>query len=214
MNRGSFEVCFGWIPPGAGIARTVLPLPKPAGSLPPRPSVKALERPEFRALFLEQRDPLFRFLLRLTRNASDAEDLLQETFLTVWKKRELFEGRGSAAGFLRSTAYRLFLNHNELVTRRAALAPPESGEHGEDGASEPERAETIGFLVQRVQAALDELPEPTRTAFVLFRYEGLSCAEVAETQGAPLKTVETRIARATQCLAEKLRAYRHHAANL
>lgn len=177
--------------------------------------MKALERPEFRALFLEQRDPLFRFLLRLTRNASDAEDLLQETFLTVWRKRELFEGRGSAAGFLRSTAYRLFLNQHELSTRRAALAPTVSAEQEPDSpASDPGRAETIGFLVQRVQAALDELPEPTRTAFVLFRYEGLSCAEVAETQGAPQKTVETRIARATQLLAEKLRAYRHHAANL
>jgi RNA polymerase sigma-70 factor (ECF subfamily) len=176
--------------------------------------VKAHERPEFRALFLEQRDPLFRFLVRLTRNASDAEDLLQETFLTVWRKRELFEGRGSAAGFLRRTAYRLFLNQAELLARRAALAPTKNGDDGEDGTPEPERAETIGFLVRRVQAALDELPEPTRTAFVLFRYEGLSCSEVAETQGAPLKTVETRIARATQLLAEKLRAYRHHAANL
>jgi RNA polymerase sigma-70 factor (ECF subfamily) len=177
--------------------------------------VKALERPEFRALFLEQRDPLFRFLMRLTRNASDAEDLLQETFLTVWRKRELFEGRGSAAGFLRRTAYRLFLNHSELVTRRAGLAPPARGEPDTDEAHpDSERAETIGFLVQRVRTALDELPEPTRTAFVLFRYEGLTCAEVADTQGAPLKTVETRIARATQLLAEKLRPYRHHAANL
>ena len=177
--------------------------------------MKALERPEFRALFLEQRDPLFRFLLRLTRNASDAEDLLQETFLTVWRKRELFEGRGSAAGYLRRTAYRLFLNHSELATRRAALAPT-NRDGLEPGAPtpDPERAETVGFLVQRVRAALDELPEPARTAFVLFRYEGLSCAEVAETQGAPQKTVETRIARATQLLAEKLRAYRHHAANL
>jgi len=177
--------------------------------------VKALERPEFRALFLEQRDPLFRFLLRLTRNASDAEDLMQETFLTVWRKRELFEGRGSAAGFLRRTAYRLFLNQTELATRRADLAPIANGEHvPESIGPDPERAETIGFLVRHVQAALEELPEPTRTAFVLFRYEGLSCAEVAEAQGAPQKTVETRIARATQCLAEKLRAYRHHAANL
>lgn len=176
--------------------------------------MRAFERPEFRLLFDEQRDPLFRFLLRLTRNASDAEDLLQETFLTVWKKRELFEGRGSAAGFLRRTAYRLFLNQNELSTRRASLAPlaPCETERGDEPDSE--RDETIGFLVARVRAALDELPEPTRTAFVLFRYEGLSCAEVAETQGAPQKTVETRIARATQLLAERLRAYRHHAANL
>jgi RNA polymerase sigma-70 factor (ECF subfamily) len=176
--------------------------------------VKALERPEFRALFLEQRDPLFRFLLRLTRNAADAEDLLQETFLTVWRKRELFEGRGSAAGFLRRTAYRLFLNQNELATRRSDLAPAASAEREHGASADADRAETIGFLVRRVRAALDELPEPTRTAFVLFRYEGLTCAEVAETQGAPLKTVESRIARAAQCLAEKLRVYRHHAANL
>lgn len=183
--------------------------------------MKALGRPEFRALFLEQRDPLFRFLLRLTRNASDAEDLLQETFLTVWKKRALFEGRGSAAGFLRRTAYRLFLNQNQVAARRAALAPFQNGEHdaspsngGDDGFAPEERAETIGFLVAQVRAALDELPEPARAAFVLFRYEGFSCAEVAELQGAPQKTVETRIARATRHIAQRLRPYSGHAANL
>jgi len=184
--------------------------------------VKALERPQFRALFLEQRDPLFRFLLRLTRNPSDAEDLLQETFLTVWRKRTLFQGRGSAAGFLRRTAYRLFLNQSQLTTRRADLAPLADEARGQDAhpaslqdpASGLDRDEAIGFLVRRVRAALDELPEPTRTAFVLFRYEGLSCAEVAEVQGSPLKTIETRIARATHLLADKLRGYRDHAANL
>lgn len=178
--------------------------------------MKALERPEFRALFLEQRDPLFRFLLRLTRNPSDAEDLLQETFMMVWRKRALFEGRGSAAGFLRRTAYRLFLNQSERLTRRADLAPVagSAGTLNGDALSTHERDETVGFLVTRVRAALEELPEPARTAFLLFRYEGLTCAEVAETQGAPLKTVETRIARATQLLAEKLKAYRDHAAHL
>lgn len=180
--------------------------------------MRAFERAEFRILFDEQREPLFRFLLRLTRNPTDAEDLLQETFLTVWRKRELFEGRGSAAGFLRRTAYRLFLNQSELSARRTSLAPqagelPRTDEEPQGESLAAERAETISFLVQRVRAALDELPEPTRTAFVLFRYAGLSCAEVAATQGAPQKTVETRIARATQLLAEKLRPYRHHAAN-
>lgn len=185
--------------------------------------MKALERPEFRALFLEQRDPLFRFLVRLTRNASDAEDLLQETFLTVWRKRALFEGRGSAAGFLRRTAYRLFLNQNERDTRRSGLEPQVHGERSAlaleqeqngDPSVRHEHDETVGFLVRRVTDTLELLPEPTRTAFVLFRYEGLSCAEVAEVQSAPLKTVETRIARATQLLAEKLRAYRDQATRL
>jgi len=180
--------------------------------------VKAFELPEFRALFHEQRDPLFRFLLRLTRDPSDAEDLLQETFLTVWKKRELYDGRGSAVGFLRRTAYRLFLNAHTVARRRAPAQPAAAPVHADElaapddaaGASR-ERQETIDFLVRQVRAALEELPEPTRTAFVLFRYEGLTCAEVAETQGAPLKTVETRVARATELLAQRLRAYRDHA---
>ena len=182
--------------------------------------VKAFELPEFRALFHEQRDPLFRFLLRLTRNPADAEDLLQETFLTVWKKRELYEGRGSAVGFLRRTAYRLFLNAHTVARRRApaqAAAQVSADELAapDDGArAARERQETIDFLVRQVRAALEELPEPTRTAFVLFRYEGLTCAEVAETQGAPQKTVETRIARATELLAQRLRAYRDHAHHL
>ena len=175
----------------------------------------ALERPEFRALFLEQRDPLFRFLLRLTRNPSDAEDLLQETFLTAWRKRELYDGRGSAAGFLRRTAYRLFLNANGVERRRAALAPrvelDAAGPPDERHEGQREREETLSFLAERVRAALEELPEPTRTAFVLFRFEGLSCAEVAEALDAPPRTIETRVARATQLLAHKLRAYRHHA---
>jgi RNA polymerase sigma-70 factor (ECF subfamily) len=185
--------------------------------------VKALQLPEFRALFQEQRDPLFRFLFRLTRNASDAEDLLQETFQTVGRKRALDDGRGSAAGVLRSTATRLFLNQTQISARRSDLAPLAAEARAEERNGTPvsageldgrERAETVGFLVARVREALDELPEPTRTAFVLFRYEGLSCAEVAQTQGAPQKTVETRIARATELLAEKLRPWRHHAANL
>jgi RNA polymerase sigma-70 factor (ECF subfamily) len=182
--------------------------------------VKAFELPEFRALFHEQRDPLFRFLLRLTRDPADAEDLLQETFLTVWKKRELYEGRGSAVGFLRRTAYRLFLNaHDRRAPACSALAaaqvPADELAAPDDGArAARERQETIDFLVRQVRAALEELPEPTRTAFVLFRYEGLTCAEVAETQGAPQKTVETRIARATELLAQRLRAYRDHAHHL
>lgn len=182
--------------------------------------MSVLERPEFRALFLEQRDPLFRFLLRLTRDPSDAEDLLQETFLTVWRKREQFEGRGSAAGFLRRTAYRLFLNQSEVKTRRGErLGRREAvvdagGEPAVDPAPSRERDETLAFLVQRVRAALDELSEPARTAFILFRYEGFTCAEVAELQAAPLKTVETRIARATRLLADKLRPYRDHVEHL
>jgi RNA polymerase sigma-70 factor (ECF subfamily) len=206
-----FEACFSVFAEGPGACRIVRLLE----------DVGAFDGAEFRSLFEEQRDPLYRFLFRLTRHAPDAEDLLQETFLTVWRKRELFEGRGSPAGYLRRTAYRLFLNARELEARRARLAPriATDGIATElDGELERpealERRETISFLAERVREALDDLPEPARQAFVLFRYEGLSCAEIASLAGAPVKTIETRLARATRMIGQRLRPYRHHATSL
>lgn len=172
-------------------------------------------------MFEEHREPLYRFLYRLTRNACDAEDLLQETFLVVWQKREQFEGRGSLAGYLRRTAYRRFLNVRERDQRRAALAPTVVGGEGAEAAPRPdaengeaERNEVVGFLVARVQEALEGLPAAAREAFVLFRYEGLTCAEIADAVDAPVKTIETRLARATHLLAQRLRPYRHHMSSL
>ncbi len=108
-----------------------------------------------------------------------------------------------------------FLNAHQLERRRAALAPRDpAGDVPQESENGHERAETVGFLIGRVQEALDCLPEPARQAFVLFRYEGLSCAEIAGLLGAPVKTVETRIARATQLLAQRLGPYRHHANSL
>ena len=49
--------------------------------------MNTLDRAEIRTLFEDQREPLYRFLYRLTRNASDAEDLLQETFLQIHRSR-------------------------------------------------------------------------------------------------------------------------------
>ena len=170
-----------------------------------------LSNTAFRDLFECERDTTFRFLLRLTRNRADAEDLLQESFLTVWRKRGQFEGRGSPGGFLRKTAYRLYLNQRTKVARRAALAPVNGHEATAPAAGAGvERKDSVDFLIGRVREALADLPEPAREAFVLFRFEGLTCSEIAETTGTPIKTVETRLRRATLQLSEQLRKYRGH----
>ena len=173
--------------------------------------VSRLERAEFRTVFEEERDPLYRFLYRLTRNASDAEDLLQETFLAVWRKRDQFEGRGSLGGYLRRTAWHLYLNSRERSERRKGLAPVvHEVEVAAPADASTERSESLGFLVARVQEALASQPESARECFVLFRYEGMTCPQIADLTGTPLKTVESRVARATHALSEKLRPYRQH----
>jgi RNA polymerase sigma-70 factor (ECF subfamily) len=164
---------------------------------------------------------VFRFLYRLTGNAADADDLLQESFLTTWRHRSQFDGRGSAAGWLLRTAFRLHLNWRRKGSRRVRLAgrmevlppdPPAAPAAASNGSAPrgPEAADAHRFLLDRVRAALDSLPEDARTAFVMFRFEGMPVTEIAEIVDAPPKTVETRIRRATLLLSESLHGLREH----
>lgn len=166
-------------------------------------------RQEFQALFVSERDKLFRMLMKLTGNAQDAEDLLQETFLTAWRKREQFDGRGAPEGFLRTTCLRLFLNARTRSSRR----PPAQRAVDDELTSPPrsrtlEAAEAREFLLQRVREELDQLTPEAREAFILFRFEGLSCGEIGARIGVPSKTVQTRLRRATLALAARLEPFR------
>jgi RNA polymerase sigma-70 factor (ECF subfamily) len=178
--------------------------------------MSGLDPGNIREAYERNRDTLFRFLFRLCRERHEAEDLLQETFLTVWRKRDQFEGRGCLEGYLRKTAYRTFLNHREKTRRRGRLAPVEgsldSGFIAEPvcPASTPriEDDEARGLLLARVRVEVDALPEAERDAFILFRYEGLTCAAIADAMDVPVKTVESRVRRATERLAARLSRYR------
>lgn len=174
-------------------------------------SVPLISEAAFRALFREERDGLFRFLYRLTGNASDAEDLLQDTFLTIWRKRHQFEGRGSLAGYLRRTAYRQFLNRCQVKSRRASMAPtPDPDAEAAPADADLEKDEALSFLHGRLREALASIPADPREAFLLFRYENMTCAQIGEVLGAPAKTIESRVRRATELLAQKLRPYENH----
>lgn len=172
--------------------------------------VSGFDRQTLRALFDEHHDSLFRYLYRLSGNASDAEDLLQDTFLTVWRKRHQFEGRGAAAGYLRRTAHRVFLNARQRRDRRAGLFRLVERDEDAAGAAD-ERVgddEAMRLFSSRVREAIAELGEPMREAFVLFRFEGMTCAEIAAATDVPVKTIESRVRRATLSLADRLRPLR------
>jgi RNA polymerase sigma-70 factor (ECF subfamily) len=190
----------------AGLGSSKGPLAAAAAASSSRPGPG-----EFESFFTTHRDAIHRFLHRLTRNAADADDLLQETFLTAWRKRDQFDGRGSAEGWLRRTAFRLWLNQRTKGKRRTALADGRSLARPESVAPnqrEVDDAESRSFLLRRIEAAVDDLPDGPREAFVLFRFEGLTCAQIAEATDAPVKTVETRLRRAAELLSEKVRKYR------
>ncbi len=160
----------------------------------------------FRQAFETHRDPVFRFLLRLCRDRADAEDLLQDTFVMLWRKRTLYDGRGSFEGYLKRIAFRLYLNQRTRSSRRAELAPATSAPADEIASPAPDRADDAVLpLVERVRAVVRDLPDGPREVFVLHRFEGLSCREIATLTDAPLSTVESRLRRATERVQELLR---------
>lgn len=166
------------------------------------PSAQGLDRDAFRRLFDERRDDVFRFLWRLAGNAHDAEDLLQETFARLWRKRAQFRGDGSVNGYLRRVAYRTFLNARPGLRR--ARAPLALDAEPEDGRESPADSAEREDLLREVRGAVAALPDEWREPFVLFRYEGMSCADVAEAMGLTPKAVEMRLRSAVRALAARL----------
>lgn len=169
-----------------------------------------LDRAQFRDLFQAEHVRVHRLLWRLAGNAADADDLLQETFLSAWRHRAAYDGRGSAPGWILKTAVRTFLNHRRGETRRTVRNGRAATPNPLPGAERVEARDEQSFVLDRVRQAIDGLPEEPRVAFVMFRLEGLRVAEIADLTDAPVKTVETRIRRAALLLAARLPTLRQH----
>lgn len=167
-----------------------------------------LDRAQFRDLFDSEHVRVHRLLWRLAGNAADADDLLQETFLSAWRHRDAYDGRGSAPGWILKTAVRTYMNHRRGEQRRIARNGRATVPEAVRPLDRAEAGDAQRFVLERVRAALDELPEEPRAAFVMFRLEGLPVAAIADLTDTPVKTVETRIRRAASLLATMLPALR------
>ena len=171
---------------------------------------------QFRAAFDTYRDPLYRFLRRLTGSADDADELLQETFVTFWRKGDQLREPSRLRNYLYTIAHRKFLSYHHRRRRRPTPATLDGPGHFElpdrRVATPPQdaaREETVVTIRRRLARALDRLPPPQQEVFVLFRYENYTCREIAEITGAPLKTVESRLAAAVQKIGRSLRSLSH-----
>jgi RNA polymerase sigma-70 factor (ECF subfamily) len=159
----------------------------------------------FREIFNDHRESVYRLLYRLARNPHDAEDLLQETFTRLWKKQSQYRG-GSLQAYLRKIAYRSYLNARPRLVRGRALAPISADlpAGGRCPAGRLEHDDLERYLLERVQLVVDGLPDAWREPFVLYRYEGLTCREVAEMTGLSTKAVEMRVTKALKRIAARL----------
>lgn len=130
---------------------------------------------------------LRRYARALTRNADEADDLVQDTLVRALRSEHLFHGDD-----VRSWLYTILTNLNRNRLRSLARRPV-TNEFDEDDAPDLAGPEAGGRDIER---ALAILADDQRTALLLVVLEGLSYREVAEVQGVPIGTVMSRLARA------------------
>ncbi len=154
-----------------------------------------------RAAVLTHLDELYRFALRLTHDAEQAGELVQESVLRALENEntEMREPRG----WLFQTLYHTFISHCRARLRRQTLGENSSLLQPED---------RVGGLpaviaIEDVRTAVERLPEDFRTVVWLSDAEQFRLREIAEILGCPLGTVASRVARGRQELRRLLSAY-------
>lgn len=150
---------------------------------------------------------LYALLVKILGDRSDAQEILQESFVQAWRRAADFDpSRGSEIAWLVSIARnkaidRLRSRYLRAVREEEAGREIPNELRSVDTSEGAERTAILGELRQRMRTALDELPEAQRTALELAYFQGLSQSEIAERLGEPLGTIKTR----TQLAMKKLR---------
>ncbi|MBI5780905.1 MAG: RNA polymerase sigma factor RpoE [Rhodocyclales bacterium] len=155
-----------------------------------------------------------RLLSRLVRDPAEVEDLTQETFIKAYRALDSFRGDSAFYTWLYRIAINTAKNHlmasNRRPTASATVHATEEGETWDelDTLSDNETPENLLLtqeIAHTVEEAIQSLPEELRTAITLRELEGLSYEEIAQVMGCPIGTVRSRIFRAREAIAQRLR---------
>ncbi len=174
-----------------------------------------LSRDAFEAETIRFLPDVRRFALALTRDAAEADDLVQETYLRAFKARDTFKPDGGTRQWLFTVCRNAFLRSRERERWITASVDADPGE---------ETAGTVALHRAAIEAGMDDvydrldfapalekalamLAEPFRVVFALVDIGGLGYAEAARELGVPIGTVRSRLFRARRELQQHLMAF-------
>ena len=168
----------------------------------------------FQSMVGDTKRRAYTMALQLTRNPSDAEDLMQDTYVKAWRGFDTYMPGRPFLNWLLRTMQRAYLDarRRDNPIRKAeslnSMVSPSDGEVQElpiadEGPTPDERVVSEEFRVA-LMSALDELPEVYRSAIVHCDLESLSYSEIAERQNTTIGTVRSRIHRGRRLLRDLL----------
>ncbi|HEX4406733.1 MAG TPA: sigma-70 family RNA polymerase sigma factor [Polyangia bacterium] len=172
----------------------------------------------FETLLGRYEDKVYRLAFRIVRNETDAKEILQETFVSIWRKLDTFKGDSQFGSWV----YRIATNAALMRLRTQRRHPEVSTEElpigyldnygtpmpaGENWSKRPDDQLQSSELRTHIQTAVDALPDIYRTVFIVRDVEGLSTEETAEALGISVPTVKTRLHRARIALRDAIGGY-------
>ena len=152
--------------------------------------------------------------VRITRSEEDAEEVIQDVFVTVYKKVDKFEGKSAFSSWL----YRITVNTAFMKLRKRRQTPAISLEDinpsiKENWTGARSDSSDVNYLSSRheirheLQSAIEKLPEEYKTIFILRDVDGLSNQEVGEVLSLSVPAVKSRLHRARLLLRKKLQKF-------
>ena len=170
----------------------------------------------FEALYARYSRPLINFFFRLTWDRVFSEDLMQETFLRLWRARERYAPTGKFTTYLFQIGKNHWLNEREKLSRRLKPVSLDAGGDAEsnglkeavpDGGRGPVSNTLNHELGDRIVAAVSALTEKLKLVFVLGQIKGMRYADISEILSIPVGTVKSRMANAEKALRGRLDPY-------
>jgi RNA polymerase sigma-70 factor (ECF subfamily) len=201
--------------------RLILPTASPVvavvkgGSVADRKKDEAVKRKEFEAEALPHMDALYRTALRLAKNQSDAEDLVQEAYAKAYRFWDKFELGSNCRAWLFKIMTNIFINEYRSKSRSPLQANIDDIDDNylygqlttEELTENPEQALFSKIFDDDVKKAIESLPDDFRLVAVLSFLEGFSYQEIAEIADLQLGTVKSRLHRGRKLLQKQLFDY-------
>jgi RNA polymerase sigma-70 factor, ECF subfamily len=167
----------------------------------------------FELLVVKYQRKLARLLSRFIRDSAEVEDVTQEAFIKAYRALPSFRGDSAFYTWLYRIGINTAKNYLVALGRRAPTTTEfdsEEAENFDDGdqlrdVNTPENELVSKQIAKTVNETMDALPEELRTAIVLREIDGLSYDEIATVMNCPIGTVRSRIFRARDTIAERLR---------
>ena len=169
----------------------------------------------FEALYGRWRGPLYRYFLRQCGHAGEADELFQDVFMRMIGAAANYEPTARFSTWLFRIAHNRLVDHWRKMGREP-VDPLPSGEDGDDCGNDPPAAEDSApdrqverrELGEALMAALNELPDLQREAFLLAEEGGLTLEQIASISGVGRETIKSRLRYATGKLRNKLEPWR------